>query len=447
VKRRLEVRRIIVAALLSSAGLLLPVAQVRAATPGAIVILSASGAVDGVMADALASGLTRAADAGAAAVVIKLDTPGGSLEATQRIVTSLLTARLPTIVWVAPAGGFAASAGTFITLAANLSFMAPGTRIGAASPIDSSGKDIPGVLGTKVRNDAIAWITSIAEVRHRPVAWATETVSVARSSSATEAVALGATDGIAATISDVIAAATGRTVQVGGRDVVLALSGAPIQEATTNPLGGVLRLLADPNVAFLLFTIGTLALLFEVQNPNLLSGVLGLVAIVLAGVGFINLPTDLTGLLLVTIGLILFALEPAIPSHGLLTIGGAIAFVLGGSALYSQADQFGPAVRVATPLLVVAVVTAVAFGLLITATAIATRRMTAPGAAQPASVAIGTIGEVRRPLAPLGSIYAVGEEWSARTADDQPLSRGTSVRVVRTDGLTVVVEPQPSGPG
>ncbi|GAC1671189.1 MAG: nodulation protein NfeD [Candidatus Limnocylindrales bacterium] len=446
-KRRLEVRRIIVAALLSCAGLLLPAAQVRAATPGAILILSASGAVDGVMADALASGLTQAADAGAAAVVIKLDTPGGSLEATQRIVTSLLTARLPTIVWVAPAGGFAASAGTFITLAANLSFMAPGTRIGAASPIDGSGKDIPGVLGTKVRNDAIAWITSIAEVRHRPVAWATETVSVARSSSATEAVALGATDGIAATISDVIAAATGRTVQVGGRDVVLALSGAPIQEATTNPLGGVLRLLADPNVAFLLFTIGTLALLFEVQNPNLLSGVLGLVAIVLAGVGFINLPTDLTGLLLVTIGLILFALEPAIPSHGLLTIGGAIAFVLGGSALYSQADQFGPAVRVATPLLVVAVVTAAAFGLLITATAIATRRMTAPGAAQPASVAIGTIGEVRRPLAPLGSIYAVGEEWSARTADDRRLSRGTSVRVVRTDGLTVVVEPQPSGPG
>ena len=444
---RLERRRIIAAALLSCAGLLLPVVQVRAATPGAILVVNASGAVDGVMADALASGLAQAADAGAAAVVIKLDTPGGSLDSTQRIVTSLLSARLPTIVWVAPAGGFAASAGTFITLAANLSFMAPGTRIGAASPIDSSGNDIPGVLGTKVRNDTIAWITSIAEVRHRPVTWAIETVSLARSSSANEAVALGATDGIAATISDVIAAATGRTVQVGGRDVVLALAGAPIQEATNNPLGGVLRLLADPNVAFLLFTIGALALLFELQSPNLLSGVLGLVAIALAGVGFVNLPTDLTGLLLVTIGLVLFALEPAIPSHGLLTIGGAIAFVLGGSALYSQTDQFGPAVRVATPLLVVAVVTAAAFGLLITATAIATRRMTAPGAAQPASVAIGTIGEVRRPLAPLGSIYAVGEEWSARTADDRPLSRGTSVRVVRTDGLIVVVEPQPSGPG
>jgi membrane-bound serine protease (ClpP class) len=142
---------------------------------------------------------------------------------------------------------------------------------------------------------------------------------------------------------------------------------------------------------------------------------------------------------------VLFALEPAIPSHGLLTIGGAIAFVVGGFALYSQADQFGPTVRVATPLLIVAVVAAAAFGLLIAATAIRTRRMAAPRDAQPASLVAGTSGEVRRPLEPLGSIYASGEEWSARTDDDRPLPRGTPVHVVRTDGLTVVVEPEPSG--
>ena len=141
----------------------------------------------------------------------------------------------------------------------------------------------------------------------------------------------------------------------------------------------------------------------------------------------------------------LFALEPAIPSHGLLTIGGAIAFVVGGFALYSQSDQFGPVVRVAVPLLIAAVVTAAAFGLLITATAIRTRRMAAPSTAQSAALAAGTIGEVRRPLEPLGSIYARGEEWSARTADDRPLPRGTPVQVVRTDGLTVVVEPESSG--
>ncbi|MBA2380963.1 MAG: nodulation protein NfeD [Chloroflexi bacterium] len=444
---RLDHRRKVAAALLSLAGLLLAFAAnpVTAATQGSIVVLPATGEVDGLMADAIASGLDSAAASGAVAVVLRLDTPGGSLAATQRIVTSLLTAKVPVIVWVAPAGGFAASAGTFITLAANLSFMAPGTRIGAASPIDGSGQDIPGVLGEKVRNDAIAWITSIAEERHRPVGWAASTVAEAHSASASEAVAVGAVDGIAATIDEVVAAANGRTVTVAGHDVVLALTGAPVEQLVSNPLGGLLRLLANPNVAFLLFTAGALALLFEIQNPNVLTGILGLVAIALAAVGFVNLPTDVTGLLLVAIGLVLFALEPAIPSHGLLTVGGAVAFVLGGSALYTQADRLGPAVRVATPLLLVAVVTAAGFGLLIATTAIRTRRMAGPRESMSAPLVAGTPGEVRRPLEPMGSVYARGEEWSARTADERPLPRGTAVRVVGSDGLTVIVEPAPSG--
>ncbi|MEA2549244.1 MAG: hypothetical protein QOE42_1842 [Chloroflexota bacterium] len=444
---RLDHRRIVAAGLLSLAGLVLAAVPISASSPGAVVVVPATGEVDAVMVDTIVNGLNSAVASGAAALVIRLDTPGGSLDSTQTIVSALLDAKVPTIVWVAPAGGFAASAGTFITLAANLSWMAPGTRIGAASPIDGSGNDIPGTLGVKVKNDAIAWITSIAQTRHRPVDWAAATVATARSSSAEEAVSLGAVDGIAATITDVVAAANGRTVQVAGHDTLLQLSNAPIEEATTNPLGGILRLLVDPNIAFLLFTVGALLLLFELQNPNLLSGILGVVLLVLAGIGFVNLPTDLTGLLLVAVGLVLFALEPAIPSHGLLTIGGAIAFVVGGFALYSQSDQFGPAVRVALPLLAVAVVTAGAFGLLITTTAIRTRRMAAPGDVQPASLVAGTLGEVRRPLEPLGSIYASGEEWSARTADDRSLPRGTPIHVVRTDGLTVVVEPEPSGLG
>jgi membrane-bound serine protease (ClpP class) len=442
---RLDRRRPVLAALFALVGLALAAAPIRASSPGAVVVVPATGEVDSVMADTIASELDAAAASRAAVVVIRLDTPGGSIDATQRIVTSLLDSPVPTIVWVAPAGGYAASAGTFITLAANLAWMAPGTRIGAATPIDGSGNDIPGTLGDKVRNDAIAWVTSIAETRQRPVDWAVSTVAEARSSSANEAVSLGAVDGIAATIEAVVAAANGRTVQVAGNDVVLALAGAPIEEATTNPLGGILRFLIDPNVAFVLFTIGALALLFELQNPNLLTGIFGLVAIALAAIGFVNLPTELVGLLLVSIGLVLFALEPAIPSHGLLTIGGAVAFVVGGFALYSQADQFGPAVRVAVPLLVGSAVTAAGFGLLIATTAIRTREMAGPLDPQSAALAAGTLGEVRRPLEPLGSIYAKGEEWSARTADDRPLPRGTPVHVVGTDGLTVVVEPAPSG--
>ena len=440
----IERRRSVTAAFLALMGILALALPARAVSAGAIVILPTTGIVDSVMADYLKSSLDAAAQARAAAVIIELDTPGGSLDSTQQIVSALLTAKVPTIVWVAPAGGYAASAGTFITLAANLAFMAPGTRIGAASPIDSSGNDIPGTLGEKVKNDAIAWITSIAQTRHRPVDWAASTVRDAHSSAANDAVSVGAVDGIAATAQDVVAQANGRTVQVGGTDVVLSLSSAPIEEATINPFEGILHLLADPNIAFILFTLGGLALVFELHNPNLLTGVLGAIAIVLAFVGFASLPLNVVGLLLVGIGIVLFALEPSIPSHGLLTLGGAIAFVLGASALYSQPNPLQPVVGVALPLVVVATATSAAFGLLIATMAVRTRRMIGPASSPKASVAIGTAGEVRNPLAPLGSVYAAGEEWSARTADERPLDRGTPVRVVRTDGLTVVVEPDSS---
>jgi membrane-bound serine protease (ClpP class) len=444
VSHHIERRRSVAAAFLALMGILALALPARAVTAGAIVILPTTGIVDSVMADYLKSSLDAAAQARAAAVIIELDTPGGSLDSTQQIVSALLTAKVPTIVWVAPAGGYAASAGTFITLAANLAFMAPGTRIGAASPIDSSGNDIPGTLGEKVKNDAIAWITSIAQTRHRPVDWAASTVRDAHSSAANDAVSVGAVDGIAATAQDVVAQANGRTVQVGGTDVVLSLSSAPIEEATINPFEGILHLLADPNIAFILFTLGGLALVFELHNPNLLTGVLGAVAIVLAFVGFASLPLNVVGLLLVGIGIVLFALEPSIPSHGLLTLGGAIAFVLGASALYSQPNPLQPVVGVALPLLVVATATSAAFGLLIATMAVRTRQMIGPASSPRASVAVGTAGEVRNPLAPLGSVYAAGEEWSARTADERPLDRGTPVRVVRTDGLTVVVEPDSS---
>ena len=315
---RLDRRRPVAAALLSLLGMLVLALPVRAATAGSIVVLPATGVVDPIMAEYLQGSINSAADGGAKAVVIKLNTPGGALESTQRIVTSMLEARLPVIVWVAPSGGFAASAGTFITLSANLAYMAPGTRIGAASPIDSSGQDIPGTLGEKVKNDTIAWVTSIAQVRHRPVDWAVSTVADAKSSPANDAVAIGAVDGIASTIDDVVRQATGKTVQVGGQDVVLDLAGAPIQETAINPFQGFLHLLADPNIALILFTIGFYGLLFELQSPNFVTGILGAIALILAFIGFGSLPLNVAGLLLIGLAIVLFVLEFTVTSHGLL---------------------------------------------------------------------------------------------------------------------------------
>ena len=178
--------------------------------------------------------------------MIKLNTPGGDLFSTNDIVGTLLEAKVPVIVWVAPAGGFAASAGTFITLASNIALMAPGTSIGAASPVGGQGQDITGTEGDKVRNDAIAKITSIAEARHRNVDWAVSAVRDARSSPVSEAVKLGVVDGMAATLDEVLAFANGRQVEVAGQTITLDLNDASPIELGMNPFQQFIRLLSDP---------------------------------------------------------------------------------------------------------------------------------------------------------------------------------------------------------
>ena len=416
-----------------------------AGASGPIVVLRATGVVDSVMAGYLAEGIAGAERDGAPVVIIELDTPGGSLDATQRIVTSLLEARLPTIVWVAPAGARAASAGTFITLAANLAFMAPGTNIGAASPVDSSGGDIEGTLGEKVRNDAVAKMRAIAQERGRNEAWAVATVTEARSSSAIEAVGAGAVDGIAATLDEVLAAADGREVRVVGSTIVLDLAGADVREDEMNPFQAFLHLLSDPNIAFILFTIGFYGLIFELQNPNFVTGILSALAIILALVGFGSLPLNVAGLLLLGLAIVLFGLEATVTSHGLLTVGGLICFVLGASALYTApGDPMAPIVGVALPLLVVTTVTTAAFGALIAWAAIRSRGLVAETGTAGAPFVLGSPGSVRRPLDPVGTVYAAGEEWTARSRGEVVLERGASVRIVAVDGLTLIVEPDPS---
>jgi membrane-bound serine protease (ClpP class) len=413
-----------------------------------VVVLPTTGIVDDVMANYLRQGIERAHQDGAAAVIVKLNTPGGLSTSMNDIVGTLLEAPLPTIVWVAPAGGYAASAGTFITLAANIALMAPGTSIGAASPIGGQGEDIPGTLGEKIKNDAIAKIRSIAEARGRNVAWAISTVAEAKSYPASEAVAAGAVDGIAASLDEVLAFANGRQVNVGGKTVTLDLTGATTEDLTMNPFQAFIRLLQDPNIAFLLFSVGSLGLVYELLNPNFVTGILGGLSIILAFIGFGSLPLNVGGLILIVLALVLFGLETTVTSHGLLAVGGIVCFVLGASALYTTpGDPFAPIVSVATPLIFVMTLTAASFMVLIVYAAIRTRQMVGGPGLVGAALGAGTSGIVRRPLEPLGSIYAGGEEWSARSVDDRPLDRGTPVKVVGVDGLTALVEPDqhPSG--
>jgi len=424
--------------------ILLLAAPTRAATPGAVVILPTTGVVDQVMAGYLNDGIARAHREGAAAVVVRLDTPGGSLDSTREIVKTLLEAPLPVVVWVAPSGSRAASAGTFITLAAHVAAMAPGTNIGAATPVSGQGEDIEGALGDKVLNDAIASITAIAESRGRPVEWAVSTVEKAASYTVDEALAAGAIDLKAASIEELLTAIDGMTVQVNGQPVTLETEGASTEELPMNPLQQFLHLLTDPNIAFILFTIGFYGIIFELQSPNFVTGILGAIALILAFIGFGSLPLNIGGLLLIGLAIVMFVLELTVTSHGLLAIAGIVCFALGAAALYTEpGTPTAPDVAVATPIIVVMTALTAAFMTMVLYFALRTHKL-APvaigGTSQGPVIPLGTPAAVRRPLAPEGSVYAVGEEWTARTVDGAAIPRGTPVRVVGQDGLTLLVE-------
>ena len=409
-----------------------------------VVVLPTTGVVDHTMLKYLDDSIDQAVARKASAVVIKLNTPGGDLLATYDIVGTLLEAPIPVIVWVAPAGGFAASAGTFITLSSNIALMAPGTTLGAASPVTGEGTDIEGTLGDKVRNEAIAKITEIATVRDRNIEWAIETVRDARASSATEAVAVGAVDGLASSIDEVIGFANGRTVTVGGTERVLDLAGAVTTEVTINPFLAIVRILSDPNIAFLLLSLGSAGLLAELYAPNFVTGILGALALLLGLIGVGTLPLNVGGLLLLLFGLLLFGLELTVTSHGLLGVGGLVCFALGAFALFTgPVDPFEPVARVAPVVILVTTATAGVFVLLIVFGAVRSRSI-GLGVPIGASVALGTMGEVRAPLSPFGSVYADGEEWTARSADGRPLERGPPVRITKVEGLTLTVEPDAS---
>ena len=414
-------------------------------TGGHVVVLPTSGVVDQIMSEYLRAGIARAISDDAAAVVIELDTPGGSLEATREIVQSELSAEVPIMVWVGPAGARAASAGTFLTLAAHVASMAPATNIGAATPISSDGQDIPDDLGAKVMNDTIATITSIAEERDRPVDWAISTVEDAASYTVDEALAAGAIDIKAESIEDLLAQADGMTVNVAGEEVVLQTAGAETERLNMNPFQQFLHFLSDPNIAFVLFTLGFYGLFFELQNPNYVTGILGAFALLLAFIGFGSLPLNVVGLLLIALAVILFVLELTVTSGGLLTIGGLAAFALGASALYTDpGDPVAPDVSVAPEIIILMTATTGVVVFLVMMVVMRQRRepQTVVGVShisQPL-VPLGTEGEVRRPLGPTGTVYAAGEEWTART-ENGILDRGTTVRVTGNDGMVLMVEP------
>src|SRR5438128_543482 len=294
----------------------------------------------------------------AAAVVFVIDTPGGLIDSTYQITARFLSTRVPIVTFVAPAGARAASAGTFITMAGHVAAMAPATNIGAAHPVDSNGGDIQGDLRQKVENDTVAAITKIALARGRNAQWAEDAVRKSVSVRDDEAVKLNVVDLVAVDVPDLVAKIDGRTVTLPSGPVRLATKEAPLDEDGLNPIETLLHFIVDPQIAVLLFTLGTYGLIFELSNPGLIfPGIIGVIAIVLALFAFGTLDANGAGLALMVFAILLFVLEIKVPAHGILTAGGIAAIAVGTIILFPPLRPTFPGFRYTVdPLIVVFVV-------------------------------------------------------------------------------------------
>ena len=411
-----------------------------------------SGVIDQVNAAYIEEALRVAADDGDAAALIEIDSPGGELVSMDRILKAILASEIPVIAWVAPEGGRAGSAATFVTLAADVAAMAPNTNIGAASVVGGGGEELPETLAAKVTNDAVARIRSLARQHGRNADWAESAVRDAASIDAAEAVAMEppVVDLVAGDLPALFGAidegtrADGRAFDFNGESLP-ELSGATVRDLGMNAGQQFLHLLSDPNIAFLLFTIGFYGIIAELFHPNFISGIVGAIAIVVALIGSNALPLNIGGLLLVLIGVGLLALEAVVASYGLLTVGGIVALVLGAFALWTGVQPGDLAVDVSVSPWVIAIVAAVgvAYAWLLVRAFMQMR--TAGGASTPPLTAlVGAGGMAQTLIGPTGIAYAGGESWSARSRGPE-IHPGAPLRVVGVEGLELIVEPAPAG--
>src|SRR5206468_12880459 len=297
------------------------------------------------------------------AVVFVIDTPGGLIDSTYKITARFLAAGVPIVTYVAPAGARAASAGTFITMAGHVAAMAPATNIGAAHPVDSSGGDIQGDLRLKAENDAVAHIVNIAKTRGRNEQWAEDAVRKSVSARVDEAVAMKIVDLQANDVPDLLAKIDGRTVTTTAGSVTLATKNAPVVDDGQNPFETLLHFVVDPQIAVLLFTLGTYGLIFELSNPGLIfPGIIGVIAIVLALFAFGPLDANGAGVALLAFAVLLFVAEIKVPAHGLLTAGGTASLLIGLIILFPPIRPTFPGIRASVDPIVIAVVTLASAG-------------------------------------------------------------------------------------
>ena len=409
------------------------------------------GPISPASAEFLTDAIERAEDEGAAAIVVELDTPGGLVDSTRDIVQAILASRVPVVVYVAPSGARAGSAGVFVTLAAHVAAMAPSTNIGAATPIQMGGAPMPGgptsppdttngeagdgdpgALERKIMNDTIAFIRTISERRGRNADWAERAVREGASITETEALAENVVDLVAPSLPALLDQIDGREVEVLDRTVTLDTANAEVRRIEAGLRFRILDTIANPNIAFVLMLIGIYGIFFELMNPGaILPGVVGGISLLLAFFALQALPVNYAGILLILFALVLFIAEVKVASYGLLTVGGVVAFVLGATMLF---DAPGSLVRVSWSVIVPAALLTAGFFAFVMGLAWRTYK-SRPTTGKEALV--GERGRVTARIDPVGVVSVHGELWRGRA--EEPIEVGAEIVVVAVDGLTLTV--------
>jgi len=399
-------------------------------------ILKINDAITPAIADFIKRGIEQSVKDKAECLIIQMDTPGGLDLSMRDIIKEMMNADIPIVVYVAPSGARAASAGVFITLASDIAAMAPGTNIGAAHPVAVGGGKMDRTMAEKVVNDAVAYIESIAEKKGRNVKWAAKAVRESVSITETEALKIKIIDLIAKDVDDLLAKIDGKTIEKSRRTLKLATKGLKTNRVEMGFRESFLATLSNPNIAYILMMIGLAGLYFELSNPGaVFPGVIGGICLILAFFAFRTLPVNYAGILLILLGIFLFIAEIKITSYGLLSVGGVISLALGSIMLF---DSPLPFLRASLTVIIPTVLVAAGFFIFaVTMTVKAHRAKPATGR----EGLIDELGTAATRIAPEGKVFVHGEFWNAYA--DGIIEEGQKIRVVRAEGLRVKVEKLP----
>ncbi|WP_316818199.1 nodulation protein NfeD [Pedobacter nyackensis] len=401
-----------------------------------VVVIKIDGAINPVSASFIHDGIAKANKEKARCLIIRLNTPGGLLKSTRTIVSDILVSTVPVVVYVSPSGAHAGSAGVFITLAAHIAAMAPGTNMGAAHPLNLT-QQADSVMNEKATNDAAAFIRSIAEKRKRNLEWSENAVRNSLSITANEALKENVVDYIALNEIDLLNQIDGHSVELSSGSIILHTKGVKLEYVEMSVADKLLDFISNPDIAYVLLMLGMVGIYFELFNPGaILPGVVGVISLILAFFAMNTLPVNYAGLMLIIFALVLFLLEIKVVSYGILAIGGMVSLFLGSVMLFKSSSSLDM-IRISTGIVVSVTIISTIFFLGIVVMGLrAQRRRTVTGL----HILLGKTGAALSPLDPYGQLMVNGEVWIGESIKGK-IKKGELVKIIKVKGLTLFVEP------